>query len=423
MISIFSRIGKFLGLNRSIENPTTPLNDPDDWLYDALGSAPSSAGTRVSRHTALTYAAVWRAVNLISSSVAKIPILVYRRDGKGKVVATDHPAYRLLRRGPNEYMTAFTWKQTAQQHLLLCGNSYSYIERREDGSPSALLPLSPELTAPLRVDGVLWYVTKIPGSNELRKLRSEDVLHIPGMGFDGLCGYSVITYARESIGLGLAARYYGTKFFRNNARPSIVLEHPGKLTDEAMTNIRNSWERLYSGLENAHRPAILREGMRLTPYGINARDSQLLESRQFEVREIANFFGVPPHKIGDQSRAGYNSLEQEDQSFLDDTLDPWFCSWEEECWRKLMTEEEKSSESCLVSFDRSQLVRANLEARGNYYTKAIQWGWMSPDEARDREGLNPREDGKGGEYLRPLNMVSASDTAPAGNSGGQSSGA
>ncbi len=390
-------------LRRSLENPSTPLSDPDDWLYTALGSYKSSSGVSVNAQTALTYSAFWRAINLISSDVAKLPLLTYERKGKAREIALKHPAYRILRRKANDQTKAFDFRRALTGHALTVGNGYAYIVRLGNGDHYELVQLDPRLTYPVRANGRLWYVTETP-SGEMRRLPAEDTLHVKGYSYDGLIGYSVIEKARESLGLGMALEAYGSIFFRNAARPAVLLEHPGKLTPEARDNLRASWERMTSGLENAHRTAVLEEGMKASPFSISARDAQLLEERQFQAREVGNWTGVPSHRLGDTSNAGYNSLEQEDQAYLDSTLDPWLVSWEEECWDKLLREKEKDDESFVIEFFRRGLVRANMAARGAYFSSALQNGWLNLDEVRDDEGYNPLPDGLGEQHYKQVNL-------------------
>jgi HK97 family phage portal protein len=395
----------------SLENPSTPIDDPDDWLYEAFGGG-SSSGVKVNRQTILRYGPVWRGVTLIAGSVGKLPLISYKRVGEGKDRAIDHSAYRLLKRRPNREMTAFTFKQTLMGHAILQGNGYAYIFRRGDGSPEELIPLNPEETFPVRVNGELMYVTKVGA--ETRKLLPQNVLHIKGFSFEGLQGYSLIDKARDSLSVGIAAGQYGSRFFRNSARPSVVIEHPGKLGPEAKKNLRDSWETMHAGLENMHRTAVLDEGMKVQAFSINARDAQLLETRQFEIREVANWLGLPPHKLGDSSRTAYNSLEQENQSYLDDALDPWLVNWEEECVEKLLTEDEKDNDTHTIEFTRQALVRANLLQRFQAYQIAINTRVMNPNEVRARENLNPYEGGD--EFLVPLNMGQpAADTLDGGD--------
>lgn len=387
----------------SLENPSTPLSDPDDWLYDALGAGESSSGIRVSREKALTYSAVWRAVTLISSTVAKLPLYVYRRAGKAKEPATAHPAYRLVRFNPNAEMNAFAFWQTLMGHVLLDGNAYAYIFRSGDAAPVELIPLAPDSTYPVRENGALMYVVKT--GTEWRRLLPENVLHIKGLGYDGLCGYSVIAKARDSFGLGIGARRYQEVYLKNNARPSAIIQVPKLMKPESQRELLRQWNELHQGLDNAHRTAILTEGATLNPFSINARDSQLIETRAFEIREIANWFGLPPHKLGDSSRTAYNSLEQENQSFLDDTLDPWLVAIEQECRDKLLAEREKDSDSHLFEFLRQALVRADIGARFSAYHIAINDGIYSRDEVRSMENANAIPDGLGADFYSQLNMA------------------
>lgn len=403
----------------SAENPAVPLSSlgDDDGAY---GAGETSAGVRVTRRRALGYSAVWRAVNLISGDIGRIPLCVYRRGEGGKTIDTVHPAYRLLRRKPNPYMTAFIFRRTLQAHALTEGNGYAYIVRNMvDGRPQELLLLDPDNTWAARVGGELWYVTQAPAKDSPRKretlrIPATDMLHIRGLGFDGLAGYPVLRVLRDTIGKAIAARDYGTRYFANSARPGLVIEVPASMKEQAIRNMRESWERLHKGVDNAHRVGILRDGARLSVYDTNAKNAQLIENLNFDAREIANVFGVPAHKLGDPSRTAYNSLESENQSYLDDTLDGWFCAHEEECWDKLLSEEEKRTESHEILFTRRELARANLSARGAYYSQAVNGGWMSRDEVRREENLNPIPDGKGSVFTIPVNVAPAvaPDVAP-----------
>lgn len=385
---------------RSLENPSTPL-DPD---YDSgWYGAESSSGIRISREKALTYSAVWRAVTLISSTVAKLPLHIYKRTGQGKERAVNHPAYKLVRFNPNAEMNAFVFWQTLMGHVLLDGNAYAYIFRSGDAAPLELIPLAPSDTYPVRENGNLLYVTK--AGTEWRRLLPENVLHIKGLGYDGLCGYSVIAKARDSFGLGIGARRYQEVYLRNNARPSAIIELPGTMQPPAQQELLRQWNEMHQGLDNAHRTAILTNGAKLNAYSINARDSQLLETRQFEIREIANWFGLPPHKLGDSSRTAYNSLEQENQSFLDDTLDPWLVAIEQECRDKLLTEREKQADSHIVEFLRQALIRADIVARYTAYNIGKTGGWLNDDNIAAAENMNALPNGLGQQYWAPLNMA------------------
>jgi len=387
---------------RSLENPSTPLSAPDDWLYDALGSYRASSGVNVNAQTALSYAAIWRCVNLIAGDAARLPLAPWRGVKRGRELHTSHPSYRLVRHKPNSEMTAGVVKKTGTAHVLLQGNHYSYIQRDGEGRPLELIPVNPTQMYPIRVAGKLWYVLDVPNL-AMRKIDPRDILHLRGLSYDGLLGYSVVAKARESWGLGMAMQTYTSIFFRNNAEPRVVFEYPEGMKPEAVQNLRESWERMHAGLENAHRTAVLRGGVKLHQIKISARDAQLVDSRAFEIREIANWFGVPPHKLGDPNQTSYNSLEQSNQSYLDEALDPILTMWEEECWDKLLTDREKERGDVYFEFDRKQLLRANLQERTAWYTFALPNGILSPNEVREEEGKNPRQDAEGDQYAQNTN--------------------
>lgn len=384
---------------RSLENPNVSLSDPEAWNELGLGGGLSDTGVSVNRETALTLDTVWRAVNLIAGTIGRLPISVYQRDGKGWDVEPKHPAHKLLRRGPMEGMTARTFKRLLTANALLHGAGYAYIQR-DGAKPAELWPLDSSQTWPVKVNGKLWYVTQIDG-NQLR-LSSMDVLCVLGATRDGWSPYSVFDKARESIGLGLASQKYSAKFFGNGASPSVVIEVPGTMPKDARVSFLSEWNQMHKGLENSHRTAILTNGGKVNGFSINAKDSQLLETRQFTAREIANWFGLPAHKLGDNSNASYSSLEQENQSFVDESLEDWLVAWEEECESKLLSEVEKQADDFKVEFLRRRLVRAQLSDRMAAWSVGVNARILSPNEARAEEGWNPYEGGD--EFLVPLNV-------------------
>lgn len=395
------------------DNPRFSLNDPQAWDV-FLGGQPAVSGVRVTRETALTYAPWWRGVNLIAGDVAKLPLNVCKLVNETSRPDPTHPAWPFLRRKPSDYSTAFTFKEVVTGHAITQGNGYAYIERDGAGRILALLVLDPIAVTPVRENGRLLYVVEAPDLDP-RKVPAEDMLHIRGFSPDGLQGYSVFDKARESIGLGIGARKFGSVFLRNNARPNVALEVPKSLTETQLQDLRKGWEGMQGGLENAHRVAIIQGGAKLVPFSINATDAQLIETRQFEIREVALWIGVPPHKLGDSTKASYNSLEQENQDYLDTGLDPWLVRWEEESRDKLLTDEEKADETHDVIFDRKRLIRADMTGRSNYYQKATgNRPWMTPDEVRAEEGMEP-QGGDAATLKDPLNMGSqppADTTAP-----------
>lgn len=384
----------------SMENPNNPLGFPDEALY----SEQSDSGLRVTADNALAYSPWWRGVNLISTDLGRLPLVTYKRAGKGKETDTPHPAYRLLLYEPNQEMADDVFKQTMQGNALSLGNAYAYIFRKGNADPTDLIPLDcdPAITYPKRVGGQLWYITNVEG--EERKLPARDVLHIRGLSREGIVGYCLFRKAQNSIGLGKAAQKYGARYFRNNAAPAIAIEVPGTMKTEAAKEFLARFNQMHQGLDEQHKTALLTQGAKINSYTTNARDSQLLELSKFQFIDVANFLGIPPHKIGDTTGRSYASLEQENQSYLDECLDGWLRRWERECWRKLLREREKENDTHVIEFNRNAILRTDAVARSQYYHTMLLDGVMNKDDVRSRENMNPLPDGMGQRYYEPANM-------------------
>ena len=388
---------------QSLENPVTSLSDPDAWLYDALGGSKSATGVRVNRKSALTYSAYWRGVNLIATTIAKTPLITYRKEGTGSVRDTSHPVYRLLKRAPHKHYTPFTFKQTMQSHVITHGNAYAYIQTNRAGRPEGLSILEPTKVLPILVDGVLRYHIQTEAGDG--HFAHETILHIKGMGHDGLQGYSVLEYGRETLGIGMALREFGARWFSNATKYGTIIQHPGQLSEPAQERLKRSIERDTKAISDSHNTKVLEEGMKLHAPELKAKDAQLLESRQFELREIANLLGLPPHKLGDTTRTSFASLEQENQAFLDDSLDGWFVAWEEECERKLLNEQEREADSHDIEFLRQSLVRVDMTTRGEYYSKALAGApFMTINDVRSLENLNEMDEPEAERLPMPLNI-------------------
>ena len=359
-------------------------------FFHSLGGRQTDSGVHVSEFNAVTLPAVYASVRLIADAIAMLPIKVCRQNGDQTQIITDHPAHRILNRRPNNRMTAFTYRSTLLHHTLLWGNGYSEVERTNGGVPQSLWLALPDRTYPeLRADGSLVYNTTI--DRETKTLEPDDVLHIPALGFDGIVGYSPVSIARQAIGLGLAMEEFGAKFFGNDAKSGGFLKHPSKLGPEAIKRLRDSWD-AQSGLSEAHRPKVLEEGMEFVQTTINPEDAQFLESRDFQVADIARIYGVPLHMI--QSVSGSTSwgsgLEEMSLGFVRYTLDPWMIRQEQEWNQKLFTERERD-QGYYVKHDTSEILRGDADARSQFYTRALdpQTGWMRRNEVRDLEDLNP----------------------------------
>jgi HK97 family phage portal protein len=290
-------------------------------------------------------------------------------------------------------------------HLLLWGNAFAQIIRDGRGVVLALYPLLPDrMTVDRTTDGHLYY--------EYRKdtgyviLLPEDVLHIPGLGYDGLIGYSPIAMAKNAIGMAIATEEYGSKFFANGASPGGVLEHPGVVKDPA--RIRESWNVVYQGSGNAHRVAVLEEGMKFQPIGIPPEQAQFLETRKFQINEIARIFRIPPHMIGDLEKSSFSNIEQQSLEFVKYTLDPWVVRWEQAMQRTLLSPTEKKD--YFIKFNVDGLLRGDYQSRMNGYAVGRQNGWMSSNDIRELENLNRIPEELGGDlYLINGNMTKLAD--------------
>lgn len=381
---------------RSLEAPGGQDEEID--VLFAPGGSGTSSGVRVTASTALTYASVWRAVNLIATDVAKMPLETFRRlpDDQGKERDVAHPAWRLLREQSTPSLSALQLKMYLQASTLLTGNGYALITRNLAGSPSRLDPLDPGRVMPIRErrgsrSRTVYKVSPENGVGPEVILEPSSILHIRGMttfDSDGFAGISVISKARESLGLGMAAQKYSSVFFKNSARPNLVLEYADVLDANERKNLVKSFERFYGGTDNAHRTAVLESGITAKPLGFSAEDSQLLDTRKFEIREVANWFGIPAFKLQDDARTSYNSLEIDQLGYLTEALDGWLCIWEDECRLKLLTDRQKSARSHTIEFNRNAIARADLNSRMQSYATGIQHGILTPNEARHRENLN-----------------------------------
>lgn len=357
----------------------------------------SAAGKPVTEESALQITAVYACVRVLAETLAGLPLHVYRYNNSGgKEKYRKHSLYKLLHDEPNPEMTSFAFRETLMSHLLLWGNAYAQVIRDGAGVVRALYPLMPNRMAVKRSESGRVYYEYSRESGEQVPLTAENVLHIPGLGFDGLVGYSPIDMAREAIGLAMATEEYGAKFFANGAAPGGALEHPGTIKDPQ--RVKESWNATYQGSQNAHRVAVLEEGMKYTPIGISPEQAQFLETRKFQINEIARIFRVPPHMIGDLEKSSFSNIEQQSLEFVKYTLDPWVIRWEQAIYRRLLAESEKDSVS--VKFNVDGLLRGDYESRMNGYAVARQNGWMSANDIRELENLDRISAEEGGDlYL------------------------
>ena len=369
----------------------------------------STAGISVNERTAMQTAAVYACVRVISEAVASLPLHVHKYQGAGALIDHEHHLYDILHTVPNPEMTSFVFRETLMSHLLLWGNAYAQIIRDGTGRIRALYPLLPNKMDVWRDESGEIYYTYYRDEDETRPrdksggitLRREDVLHIIGMSFDGLVGYSPIALAKNAIGMALATEDYGANFFANGASPGGILEHAGTITNQDV--LRNKWETLYRG-QGAHRIAIMEDGLKYHPIGIPPDQAQFLETRRFQLNEIARVFRIPPHMIGDLEKSTFSNIEQQSLEFVMHTIEPWVVRLEQAMELALLTPAERKTH--MIKFNLDGLLRGDHETRMKGYAIGRQNGWLSANDIRALEKLTliPVEDG-GDRYLVNGNMV------------------
>jgi HK97 family phage portal protein len=386
---LFARI-----FRSSPENPSTSLSNPAAWLTGLFGT--SKTGVQVSEDNALTFSAVYAAVRIISETIASIPLNVYQADGETRVKAVGHPVQDLLAKAPNSVSSTFTFREAMASNLVLHGNAYAKIEMNAAGRPTALIPLNPMKVEVKVVDGEKVYVF-----DKKHTYLDYEILHFVGLSFNGLTGKSPLSMAREAVAIGLAAQEYGARFYSNGANAGGVITAPGRLNTEVVKRLRESWNRAQSGNSNSHSTAILEEGMKYEKIGLDPEAAQFLQSRKFQVNERARIFRIPPSYLADLENSSTRAnVEQQAIQFVRDCITPYVRRMEVELNRKLFREDEPN---LYAYFTMEGLMRGDLQGRYDAYATARQWGWLSVNDIRDLENLNPVE---GGDiYLQPLNMV------------------
>lgn len=385
---------------------------PPGWI-DRWSSWGTAAGVSVNESNALQVAAVYACVRVLAETLASLPLPLYRRGAGGqKTRAPDHYLYSLLHDAPNPELTSFEFRETMQGHLGLWGNAYSEIEIDGAGRARALWPLRPDKMSVSRQNGALTYEYRLPkpdaSGRTVAILPAERVLHIRGLGFDGIRGYSPIELTQQAIGLAMATEEFGARFFGNGARPGVVLAHPGHLSDEAYDRLKESWEQRHQGLSSAHRVAILEEGITLTEVGIPPEAAQFLATRKFQVAEIARIFRVPPHMIQDLERATFSNIEHQSIDFVVHTIRPWLVRWEQAINMRLLLAAERRQ--YFAEFLVDGLLRGDTASRYSAYAVGRQNGWLSANDIRQMENMNGIP---GGDlYWMPLNVQAAGTSAP-----------
>jgi phage portal protein, HK97 family len=396
-------------MHKLFKSRDKPTNSTAGGAYRFLFGG-STSGKSVTERSSMQMTAVYSCVRILAEAVAGLPLHLYKyNESGGKERAAENQLYFLLHDEPNPEMTSFVFRETLMTHLLLWGNAYAQLIRNGKGEVIALYPLMPNRMTVDRDNKGRLYYQYWRGKDEAKLsrdniviLQPSDVLHIPGLGFDGLVGYSPIAMAKNAVGMAIACEEYGAKFFANGATPGGILEHPGIVKDPA--RVRESWNAVYQGSGNAHRIAVLEEGMKYTPIGISPEQAQFLETRKFQINEIARIFRVPPHMVGDLEKSSFSNIEQQSLEFVKYTLEPWLVRWEQAMVRSLLSKTEK--EQYFIKFNVDGLLRGDYESRMNGYAIGRQNGWLSANDIRELEDMNriPAEQGSD-TYLVNGNML------------------
>lgn len=404
-LSLGQKIRASLDIWRGVEKRGS-LQSPPEWLLQLIGGFGSASGIRVNAANAIELAPVYACVQVLAQTMSCLPLTVFQigADGESKTRAKDHPLYPLLRISPNPEMTAAMWTMAVMCHLALWGNHYSEIERDRLGRVKGLWPMMPSRVRVMRRNDTneLYYIVNLVKGGE-KILSPDNILHISGLTFNGINGLSPIGAARETIGLGLGAQEYGARFFGNSGRPSGVLEHPGELSDEARKRLMLSWEESHQGLEQAQRTAILEEGMKFHAVGTPPEDAQFIETRKFSAEDVCRIYRVPPHKIGIMDRATHSNIEQQNIEFVTDTILPWATLIEAQVLFKMLPQ--KDWNRFLLAYELDALMRGDMQSRNTAYSIGRQWGWLSANDVRRRENMNPLPPAVGDVYMSPVNMT------------------
>lgn len=394
-----SYVAKILGMGVFNRSP-----DHEHWWTGA--ATQSIAGIPVTADTALKLSTVWACVGLISETVASLPLVVYRMVGEDvKQRAFNNPIYSVVHDRPNGWQTAAEFREMMTGHVLLRGNAYAQIVPGERGAVDQLIPIHPDLVTveKLKNNRLRYQVRQENGTT--RTYNQEDIFHLRGPSQDGVTGLSVIDYARDAFGMSLAAERYGSTFFRNDSRPGGVLRTDGRLSKEAAERLKTTWEAAHTGI-NQNRVAVLEEGLQWQSIGVTPDQAQFLETREFQAEDVCRWFRVPPHMVGLTSKATSwgSGIEQMSIGFVTYTLMPWLTRWKQCISRDLII----ATDTYFADFVVEGLLRGDISSRYQAYATGRQWGWLSVNDIRRLENMNPVEDGD--IYLQPLNMIEAGDT-------------
>ncbi|MFA5376952.1 MAG: phage portal protein [Dehalococcoidia bacterium] len=404
-----------MGLFPSLNEIRTSVAMPEKWLVDWVGGGTDTkSGIRVDEISALNCSAVFNAMSIIGGTMMQLPCHLYKRTkGGGKTRATWHPLYQIVhgrvcppQKNGMPGMTAARWRQTGSNHLCGWGNFFNYLQFRGDGQVQAIYPLRPDRVKIEEKTGdeykvEFWYEPKT--GPRLQLIPGYNMLYLPGFGYDGIKGYSILALARESIGLGMAAEEFGARFYGSGTHPSVIATAPGPLSAESRKNIQESLTEKWAGLGKSHSLILLEQGITLDRLAVNPNDSQFLETRKFQVTEIARWFNLPPHMLKDLERATFTNIEHQSIEFLTINMGPWIVLWETEMTYGLLRQDEIEA-GYFIEFDLNGMLRGDIKTRFEAYAIGRTNGFLNGDDIRSRENMNSMgEDGK--KFWRPANMV------------------
>lgn len=376
-------------------------------VVEAMAANRDAAGTSISQpSSAMKLSAVYACVRILGETIGQLPLILYKQQGARRDRAESHYLYNLLHDAPNEMMTAMEFREAVQAQLALWGNAYIQMEYDAMGRVNELWPLQPSNMLETKIQGNRRFYRYMLPNGKTIWMSSDRIWHLRGLGGDGLNGYSVVGFARRSFESGLMADEFAYRFYKNDARPGIVLQHPGELSDEAHNHLRDSWDEVHGGVEKSHRVAILEEGMTLHEVGMPLNDAQFIETRSFQISDIARWFRMQPHKIGHMENATFSNIEHQSIEHVVDTIQPWARRWEQSIRQTLILPGDRKK--YYAEFLLDALLRGDTATRYGAYAQARQNGWLSANDIRRLENMNPVDGGD--VYLVPLNMVPAPTT-------------
>lgn len=388
------------------------LRNPALWLHDAIGGGRTAAGENVGPASALTLSSYYAGLRVVSEDISWLPLQLFEKTPQGRKQLPNHPIARLLNLQPNKNMTSMSFRATLTSHAMSWFGGFAEIQENGRGDPIALHPIHPSRVNIRMINGEIFYDVKVPTGIKIDlktgvpanviRFPQEKIFHISGLGGDGITGYSVLRIAMESLGVALAQQTFAATFFGNGSTIGGLLEHPEKLEDEDYERLRESWSEVHQGPYNAHRVAILEEGMKWSKTGVPPKDAQLLEARMFSIEEVARWFRLSPVKIGHNQNVPFANISSLQQAHVNDALMPWMIRWEQEIKRKLIAPREKN---VFAKHNVNALLRGEPKARMEFLTGMVKEGLMSANEAREKEDLNPSPDQNANKLFKPLNMA------------------